>query len=199
IGSSYGVRFHWRAWPVAPHNERSEDNHCECADSNEAARSEERLPPTGMFFRKARRDSRPDALAIGFAWVRNGHGVHCGEDRFDFFERGTALGAGFKMRGEFFAAGAVAIVKCDELFFHWVFHFYSIPIARAVCRPSANGSSATRSFWTARKTVFFAAVVLDFKTAAIFSMPPPSPWRMTIAVRSAGGSCCRACCMRRAS
>src|SRR2546430_6166028 len=80
----------------------------------------------------------------------------------------------------------------NQLFFRHVFHD-SVPIARACALVSTTGCSARRNFCTARKTVFFVAFELDFKTPAISSIPQPSQWRITKAVLSASERAASAC------
>ena len=114
----------------------------------------------------------PDALAIVFTGVGRRNGTDCSEKRVDALEFSAAFGAVAEVIGDRLALSGFAIVISNQLFLFRMFHG-SVPIAFARPRCSTKGSNALRSFCTERKTVFFAALVLDFRTSAISSIPEP--------------------------
>src|SRR5215472_5064914 len=91
----------------------------------------------------------------------------------------------------FFLLG-VSVIMQDDLLFAEVLHGHQCtPTPR--CGPLASGSRCWRSFCTARKTVFLAALVLRSNALLISSIDWPSMWCMVKATRSAGVRSPRAC------
>src|SRR6266513_1793746 len=126
-----------------------------------------------------------DALPI---WQR----VQCRQHGFDSFQLRAAFFTGRQMlRNQRSLLGHSLAIR-NQLFFRHVFHD-SVPIARACALVSTKGCKARRSFCTARKTVFFVAFELDFRTSAISSIPHPSQCRITKAVLSASERAASAC------
>src|SRR5205814_8783681 len=100
------------------------------------------------------------------------------------FENRQAPRHSSPLGGHSFAVG-------NQLFFRHVFHD-SVPIALACVPLPTKGCKARRNFCTARKTVFFAAPELDFRTCAISSMAHPSQCRITKAALSERETAARA-------
>src|SRR6267378_546833 len=138
-------------------------------------------------FRQARRDLLPHSPSVVFSRFRDRDGVDGGEQCIDAGEFRLAFRAIGEMRSNLLAALDLAVLIGDQLFLFRMFHS-CVPMALACPRRSTNGSSALRSFWTERNTVFFAALALEFSAPAISSIPEPFQWRITKAVRSAGVS-----------
>src|SRR5882762_7812289 len=173
-----------------------ENERCNCASGNPAARSEpsnsfgfaeKKIPPMRALFRQARRNLLPHSLSVIFSGLRDRNGVDCGEQRIDAREFRLAFRAIGQMRGDHRSVFELAVLIRDQFFLFRMLHS-SVPMAFACPRRSTNGSSALRSFWTERNTVFFAALALEFSALAISSIPEPFQWRITKAVRSAGVS-----------
>src|SRR5215472_141016 len=164
---------------------RQQRSHHPC--DHEAPRHEQWLPPPRALFRQPRRNLPPHASTVVLARLGHGYRVQRAEHLFQLRQLRAAFPALLQMSGRRFAAFRIALPVSKQLFFRCVFHD-SVPTARAAPRGSTKGFSADRNFCTARNTVFFAALVFDFSTAAISSIPQPSQCRITIAVRSAGVS-----------
>src|SRR5271166_6536485 len=163
-----------------------------CSDGYPAARFEPHAPSAPGSFRKLRRNLLPDCAAVLRSSLGNWEIFQSAEDRFDAIELCAASGAARQMLGNGFALRRLPLSISNQFFFCQVFHS-SVPLgsgaapaafARSVPRAPTYGSNARRNFWTDRKTVFLAALVVDFSTAAISSMAQPSQWRITNAVRS---------------
>src|SRR5215472_2699941 len=180
----------------ASENERPEYDCGQGSRGNQSPRLQPNLPPPSALLGQLWRELLPDTEFVVFARVRHreiAKGTQHGFDALQFCATGTAV---LEMRGDFAAAFWVAVVIRNQLLFRWMTH-PSVPIALACARPSRKGSSACRNFCTARNTVFFAAPEFDFSTPAISSIPRPSQWRMTNAVRSAWESWPSARCISR--
>src|SRR3984957_1083016 len=153
---------------------------------------EPHAPATPGSFRKPRCDLLPHRASILQASLGNGEIVKRTEHSLNAFELGAAGSAARQMLGNGFALRSFPLSISDQLFFCQVFHSYvplgsgAAPAAFACSAPRAPtyGSKARRNFCTDRKTVFLAALVVDFSTAAISSIAQPSQWRITNAVRS---------------
>src|SRR6266478_10234872 len=156
---------------------------------HQSSRRKPCFPPTCPLVRKTFwkpvRDLPPNFRPVFFAWIGHRHRVQRVKHRFNAIQFHAALAAFLQMRRNRVARLHFAFSVSKQFFFRYVFHD-SVPTALAVPRHSANGFRACRNFCTARNTVFFAALVFDFSTAAISSIPQPSQCRITIAVRSAG-------------
>src|SRR6266481_3690300 len=178
-------------------NEGYDDEGGERSDHGEPPRLEPRLPPCFRSLGQPRSNLLPNAAAVVRAGIRDRQRIESGEDRFDALELLATLVAGGEMFRDRGALLNDALAICNQFLFGHVFHD-SVPIARACVLVPTKGCSASRSFCTARKTVFFAALEFNFKTAAISSMPHPSQWRITKAVRSAWERAASACsiCLR---
>jgi len=85
------------------------------------------------------------------------------EHRLDSLQLSAALFAGGQVLGNCRSLFGDSLTVSNQLFFLQVFHD-SVPIARACVLVPTMGCSARLSFCTARKTVFFVAFELDFKT-----------------------------------
>src|SRR5207245_6685138 len=156
---------------------------------DQSSRRKPCFPPTCPFLvktlRKPLRDLPPHFRPVLFAWIGHWHRVQGLKHRFNAIQFHAAFAAFLQVRRNRVACFHFAFSVCKQFFFRYVLHD-SVPTALAVPRPCANGFSACRNFCTARNTVFFVALVFDFSTAAISSIPQPSQCRITIAVRSAG-------------
>src|SRR5215472_6251436 len=120
---------------------------------------------------------------IVVARIGHGQGIERSEYRFDAFELRPAFFASRQVLRNHSALGGHAFLVSNQLFLGHVFHD-SVPIALACVPLPTKGCKASRNFCTARKTVFFAAPELDFRTVAISSMAQPSQCRITNAVLS---------------
>src|SRR5882757_4811408 len=194
------IECHWSAGydglTKATGDKGGENQRCNCACGNPASRcepsnrfgfAEKKIPPMRALFRQARRDLLPHSLSVIFRGFRDRNGVDCGEQRVDAREFRLAFRAIGQVRGDHRSVFELAVMIRDQLFLFRMLHS-SVPMAFACTRRSTNGSSALRSFWTERNTVFFAALALEFRAPAISSIPEPFQWRITKAVRSAGVS-----------
>src|SRR5690242_921045 len=121
--------------------------------------------------------------AIVVVGVGHGQCIERGEHSFDAFQFRAALLASGQMLGDNSALGGHALSVSNQFFLGHMFHV-SVPIALACVPLPTKGCKASRNFCTARKTVFFAAPELDFRTSAISSIAHPSQWRITNAVLS---------------
>src|SRR5467141_391628 len=180
-----------------PNKKRRNDQGHNRSSRAKPARLEPRLPPCLRSLRQSWRNLLPNAAAVVRAGIGDRQGIESGEDRFDALQFLATFVAGGEMRGDRGALLDDALAICNQFLFRHVFHD-SVPIARACVLVPTQGCSASRNFCTARKTVFFAAPEFNFKTTAISSMPHPSQWRITKAVRSAWERAASACsiCLR---
>src|SRR6266851_3450410 len=150
------------------------------------------LPPPNRFLRQPRRNLPPHPRPVIWSRLRHRKRIQRGQHRLDSFELPAALFTSREMFRNHRSLLGNPLAKRNQLFFRHVFHD-SVPIARACAFVSTKGCSARRNFCTARKTVFFVAFELDFKTSAISSIPQPSQSRITKAVRSASVRAASAC------
>src|SRR5262249_8974486 len=153
---------------------------CDC----QATRCEESFPPARAPLRQTWRNLPPYACAVVLARIGHRNRIERREHFFQSSQLRPALAALFEVRRHRLAALWLAFPESKHLFFLRMSHSRVTP-AGAARRVSKKGASACRNFCTARNTVFLAALLFDFSTAAISSMPQPSQWRMTMAVRSA--------------
>src|SRR6267142_2142345 len=175
-------------------DKRGENERGNCAEGGPAAGSEppdgfrlaeKKIPPMRALFRQAGRDLLPHSLSVIFSRFRDRNGVDGGEQCIDADEFCLAFWAIGQMCGDSRSVFDLAVLISDQLCFFRMPHS-CVPMAFACPRRSTSGSSALRSFWTERNTVFFAALALEFRAPAISSIPEPFQWRITKAVRSAG-------------
>src|SRR5256884_8480745 len=160
------------AWAIVSANatcKESYDQHrghgCQCS---QPLGFEPRLPPLGRFLRQARGNLLPYALSIVITRVWHGQRIECREYSFDSFQFRAALFANRQVPRHSSPLGGHSFAVGSHLFFCHVFHD-SVPIALACVPLPTKGCKARRNFCTARKTVFFAAPELDFRTCAISS------------------------------
>src|SRR5579859_2366373 len=177
-------------------DEGGEDHGGDGAGSHPAARrepagsggfAEKEIPPVRAALREAGRNLLPNTLTVIRRRLRHWKSVDGSQQGVYAREFFTALRAIAEVCGKQFPADGFAIVIGDPFFLFRMFHSW-VPMARVCPRRSTKGCRALRNFWTERKTVFLAALVLDFRASAISSMPEPPQWRITNAVRSAGES-----------
>src|SRR5260221_1047539 len=171
-------------------------NHQRCNSSQgyQSLWHKKRFPPARSLLVKSRGNPSPHPLPVVLTWIRDRHRIQCSEHGFDTRQLLAAFGAFLQVRSYKLALLYLAVAVADQLFFRPVFH-PSIPIARASF-PSRNGVNARRNFCTARKTVFFFAIEIEFSPAAISSIMQPSQCRITIAVLPAGLSSSSPGCSR---
>src|SRR5258708_2935977 len=131
------------------------------------------LPPPNRFLRQPRRNLRPHPPSVICSGFRHRQRIQRRQHRLDSFELPAALFTSREMLRNHRSLLANPLAKSNQLCFRHVFHD-SVPIARACARVSTKGCSVRRNFCTARKTVFFVAFELDFRTSAISSIPQPS-------------------------
>ena len=99
---------------------KRQGNHCcQRAYRQQTSGGEESGPPVhpGRFFRKARRDLLPHALAVVFTRIGNRHSVERGEDTLNARHFLTTFAAFLQMRGNLLAVVAFAVSICDQFFF----------------------------------------------------------------------------------
>src|ERR1051326_3812545 len=122
--------------------------------------------------------------------LRNFQRLNLPEHRFHARELRPAFGAHGQVALDLRFALRVTVIMQYDLFFTQVVHFIALPPSRAGCADPgpAYGSSCCRSFCTARKTLFLAALIFRFSAWLISSMERPSIWRIVKATRSAGVS-----------
>src|ERR1051325_8956565 len=166
-----------------PRDEGSDQQRGHCAHSCQSSRFEPRLPPPRRPLRQARRNLLPYMPAIVVTRVGHRQGIQRCKHSFDAFKLRPAFFASRQVLRDDSVLGSHSFAVSNQFFFRHVFHD-SVPIALACVPLPTKGCKARRNFCTARKTVFFAAPELDFKTCAISSMAQPSQCRMTNAVLS---------------
>src|SRR5690242_274001 len=170
--------------PQEPSREKRCNDDCsQCSHSCKPPRFEPLLPPARRPLRQARGNLLPYMPAIVVARIGHWQRVERCEHRFDAFQLRAAFLASRQMLRNDGALGGHAFLVSNQFFLGHVFHD-SVPIALACVPLPTKGCKASRNFCTARKTVFFAAPELDFRTSAISSMAQPSQCRITNAVLS---------------
>src|SRR5215467_12246769 len=167
----------------------NEDGHR--AKSRKPPRFKPSLPPPRWPLRQTRRNLLPHVPPIIVAGVRHWERIQGREHSFDSFQLRPALFASRQVLSNQGPLSGHAFFVCNQLFLGHVFHD-SVPMALTCVPLPTKGCKASRNFCTARKTVFFAAPELDFRTSAISSIAQPSQCRITNAVLSEYESAARA-------
>src|SRR5579864_2892093 len=159
------------------------------AERPSAYRRENPLPKPETLFRQMVAQSQPGLFFENRRRFGDLDRLNLPQQLLHMLKAGAAFGALRQVAIDPGAVFGIAIAVQDDLCFAKMVHFASpYPPPQP-----ARGSSWERSFCTARKTQFLAALVLTFSAWLISSIDCPSMWRMVKAIRSAGVSRPMAC------